>query len=221
MAYINSFCDCGDCSTDFLLPALPTDPNCVAGYQKSEITILLMMPTNATKPTDWTSRTDWEAVLANDNTDNTKGKYLRGIGSLPAPEVTTVRVVDAVDIITYKEFTITHKIRALTDVKYNYLKSLQCNPTNYTFWYYTKADYLFGGSTGIQPFSTDVNFIYDEGKTSIVEAQLVIKWGTESCDPARTSIADLEANFASLTSNAIMLGTGAGVFGDATGAGFS
>lgn len=219
--FVNTFCDCGDCSNDFLLPALPADPNCIAGYAKSEITMLIMIPDGASLPTDWTSKADWEDVLANDNTDNTKGKFLRGIGSLPAPEVTNIRIVDSVEVTTYKEYTITHKIRALSDEKYTFLKSLQCNPINYVFWFYTMGDYLVGGATGIRPIMTDVSFIYEEGKTSIVEAQVTIKYGIATCDPDRTYIADLEGNFGSLTTNAQMFGVGGAAFGAAAGTGFT
>ena len=214
--FVNSFCDCGDCSTVFTYPVLPSDPDCTAGASKSEITLLLIVPNGATLPTDWTVKADWEAVLANDNTDNTKGKYLRGIGNQLAPETTTIAPVDAVDVAVFKKYTLTHKVRAITDTKYTFLKGLQCSPDNYKFWFYTKGEYLMGGAIGIQPIYTNVDFVYEEGKNSITEAILTIRYGTKGCDPDRALIAGLASGFNALATPEQIFGTGGDGFGTAT-----
>lgn len=175
-----------------------------------------MLPDGVTPPADWTSLTSWQAVLANDNTDNTRGKYLPGIGSLPAPDVTTQRIVDTVEVVTYKEYTLTHKVRALDDLRYEYLRKLQCSPVSYKFWMYTKGEQMIGGATGIQPVFTNVNFIYAEGKTEIVEAQLIIRFGSSACDPPRADIPNFAENLAGLVTTPRVLGSMTTVLGTNT-----
>lgn len=160
--------------------------------------MVIILPEGVTPPADWTSSTDWEGVLANDDTANAYGKYLMGIGSLPQPEEFSQRVVDGVEVVFLKEYTLDFKVNTLTDQTYSFLQALQCNPVNYTMWFYTMGGYLHGGATGVQPNFTNVNFEYSEGKASVVTATVNMRWALRGCDSTRTYLPALIDNFSTL-----------------------
>lgn len=200
MGFVNNFCSCpSDCSTSLMLPALPVDPYCNTRPTQSEVRLALILPVGVTPPVDVTDVGQWEGVIANDNVDNTKGKYLVGIGSLEAPEKTVTRVAKGIDVTTQKVYTLSMQITSLPDATYDFLRAFQCNPRDFTFWFYDVHGYLYGGANGISPKLTDVDFVHNSGEESVLSANLNIQFRTPGCDPDRHLVPNLDANFSNLT----------------------
>lgn len=215
--FTNSFCNCPDGCDVFTFGELPTDPNCVTLPKSSEITLLIFLPEGATPPTDWTSKADWLNVLG--QTGDNRARMLRVIGSLPAPEKYTERVIDGAELTFLKEYTLSAEIKSLPDLVYNFLARMQCGPRGYRLWYLDMADILYGGSTGIKVFKTDTDFVHEAGKASVTTANLQISWFTPGCDPARADMPGFLDGLDAIIINPIMLGGSGFGFGTAT-AGF-
>lgn len=174
--------------------------------------MVIMLPLGANLPTDWTSRTDWEAVLANDNLDNTKGKYFRVIGSVLEPETQTAEVVGGKEVIFNSTYTLNARVNGISDTIYAFMQSLQCGPENYRLWYYDVSGYLYGGSTGIRPSYTWAHSVHPEGQGNYAEWKAILKWRSK-CEPGRAYIPDLMTNLSGLVSGARVFGTATTVFG--------
>lgn len=192
----NTFCTCVTCDTEFDYPVFDSDQNCTGDVSMSQVCGILLKPEGATAPTDWTSKTDWEAVVDNSDTSNSFVKYLSGVGAVPLPEKTTITVAKGYEITTIREYTLQLEVFNLSSTQYESLRKYQCNPTSYTFWIENIGEHIFGGSTGIAPISTDVDFPLLGGENDTEKAILTIKWRAK-CDPERTYIQNLSENFAS------------------------
>lgn len=192
----NTIIDCGAACTDFLLPALPTDPNCVSGYAKSEIKHLVIRPkladgTLAANPfTDWATATGSAglglATGAIDNTsvNNTLCHHLKGIGNIGAADVATQIIHDDIEVVVNRANELNFMIKALDDLTYEYLRRLQCSRADSLNFYYGTEPHIIGVLDGLVPNFLNVNFVYAEGKTEIVTATVVIRWDSNS-DPDR------------------------------------
>lgn len=212
----NNFCLCNTCETEFSFPALDADQNCPGSPSLSQITGLLVVPDGAALPDDWTLKADWETVIDNDDTTNAFGKYMTGIGSVDTPEKTTIQIAKGVTVTTIRTYTATLEIFNLSDVQYEALRALQCNPTNYVFWLENAGGHIFGGASGLTPFLTDVDFPLGAGESDFERAVLTIQWRAK-CDPPRTYIENLSENFAGLTDRSRVFGAATNqVFGFST-----
>ena len=203
----NNFCLCETCDTEFYFGALDADQDCAGVPSLSQVSGLLIVPNSATLPSDWESRAAWDAVIDNDSTDNSFGKYLTGVGTIPEPEKTTLTIAKGVEITTIRDYTLTLEIFNLSSAQYEFLRSLQCNPLNYVFWIENVSGHLWGGSTGITPRLTDVDFPLGGGEGDVEKAVLTINWRSK-CDPPRTYIEDISENFPSASTIADVIGTG-------------
>lgn len=201
----NNFCLCETCETEFYFGALDADQDCSASPDLSQISGLLIVPDSAALPSDWESRTAWEAVVDNDSTDNSYGKYLTGIGSIDESENTTVEIAKGQQITTIRLYTFILEVYNLSNTQYQFMLAMQCNPANYTFWPENVSGHLWGGSTGIAPTYTNVAFPLGAGDGDVEKAVLTIQWRA-TCDPPRTYIEGLSENFAGTTEITRILG---------------
>lgn len=180
-----------DCSTDFEFPILDTDQNCAGVPNLSQLTDLWISPndSNASPFANWVD--SGYTILANptdiDNTnaDNTKVKWLTGVGGIDAAEKTVIRVQKFQDVTLKRRYTTTWTIYNLSNAQYEFLRALQCNPTNYTFWY-GNSTHVWGKSTGIVPVLTDVDFPLGAGEGDVELATLTIAFESR-VDPERKS----------------------------------
>ena len=206
---MNNFCLCEDtCETEFIWGALDADQDCAGVPSLSQVSGLLVIPDGAALPTDWETKADWTAVVDNDDTTNSKGKYITGVGNVPDPEKTTIIVAKGVTLTTIRGYQLILEIYNLSHIQYEFLRSLQCNPLNYVFWIENVSGHLFGGDTGISPFLTDVDFPMGGGEGDVEKAVLTINWRAK-CDPPRTYIEDLSDGFEGATSTSQIFGTSA------------
>lgn len=201
----NNFCLCQTCDAEFLFGALDTDQDCAGMPLMSQVAGLLIVPDGAGPPDDWTVRADWEAVIDQDSTDNSFGKYLTGIGSVAEPEKTTITVAKGQQVTTIRLYTLVLEVYNLSNVQYLFLLSLQCNPLNYQFWIENVSGHLWGGASGISPTLTDVDFPLGAGEADVEKAVLTIEWRA-TCDPPRTYIEGLSDNFPDATETSNILG---------------
>lgn len=199
---VNNFCLCDTCETEFLFPALDADQNCAGSPSLSQVTGILIIPTGVTLPTDWESKEDWEEVIDNGDTVNSSGKYLTGIGSVDAPDKTIVTIAKGVQEITIRTYTLLLEVFNLSDAQYEFLRSIQCNPNNFTFWMENAGSHLFGGEEGISPTLTDVDFPLASAENDMEKATLTIQWRA-TCDPPRTTIENLSENFGEVSGEGI------------------
>lgn len=182
-----------DCSTEFDFPALDTDQNCASVPNLSQLTDLWMHPNSLSDSVvpfqNWVD--GGYTVLANptaiDNsvTDNSKCKWLTGVGGIDVPEKTQFTVHKRQKVTAKRLYTLTWTIYNLSNAQYEYLRSLQCNPTNYTFWY-ANDTHVWGKSTGIIPVATDVDFPLGAGEGDVEMATLTIQFESKT-DPERKS----------------------------------
>lgn len=180
-----------DCSTDFEFPALDTDQNCAGVPNLSQLTDLWISP-NDSELSPFANWVDGGfTILANptaiDNsvTDNSKVKWLTGVGELPAADKTVVTVQKFQKVTLKRSYVISFTIYNLSNAQYEFLRALQCNPTNYTFWYGNSA-HVYGKSTGIIPVQTDVDFPLGGGEGDVELATLTISFESR-VDPERKS----------------------------------
>lgn len=193
MAGLTTFAEL--CSLDcapHIYPALSVDQNCNGIPNISELTDLWIKPNGAAIAeipfSNWGTTTDTQITfnaIAVDNTviDNSKVKWLTGVGNIAAPEKVTLAGVKGSEFILHRTYTVSYTITNLSDLQYDFLVSLQCNPLDFTYWYANEA-HVFGKEMGISPLSVDVDFIYAEGQTSVESATLVLKFRSKR-DPER------------------------------------
>lgn len=182
-----------NCSTAFDFLALDTDQNCPGELNLSQVTDLWMLPNEASDAqapfSNWVD--GGYTILANptgiDNTDttNAKTKWLTAVGEVPASEKTIFTVQKFQKVTTKRVFTLTLTVYNLSNAQYEFLRSLQCNPTNYTFWYGNSA-HVYGKATGIVPTFTDVDFPLGAGEADVELATITITWEAKT-DPERKS----------------------------------
>lgn len=182
-----------DCSTDFNFPALDTDQNCAYIPDLSQIGDVWFKPNEAADSEvpfeNWVD--GGYTVLANpdaiDNsvTDNSKVKWLTGLGEVAASEKTVFTVQKFQKVTIKRIYTLTLTVFNLSNAQYEYLRALQCNPTNYTFWYGNSA-HVYGKATGIIPTFTDVDLPLGAGESDVEQAIVTITWESK-VDPERKS----------------------------------
>lgn len=172
-----------DC-TVINLPALPADPNCQTRPIQSELSYLWIKPNAAadTPFNGWVADTASTGTVtvetgAVDNTlaDNTKCKQLALIGSVEAPEKITVVGAGFTTHTISRTYTFTGEIKSLPNEAYDFLRALQCNPKDHTFWYGSET-YVYGSATGLVPTFVDVDFTHASGEESVVTANITMQF---------------------------------------------
>ena len=150
------------------LPALST---CQEGAayrrRRSEVGGLLMVPVGATKPGTWTNSTDWEGVIDNESTDDTKGKYLVGIGSF-TPESLVEVSLSGGRFIENRErtYALNMAVVNIADEHNDFCRKLQTNLRRFDFWLVTVDGRIVGGPNGIRSFRVNADFVLAAGAGS-------------------------------------------------------
>lgn len=186
---MNTFLTCpADCDTSLTLGAIDVAQDCTNYTQKySQICDLIIQPDGATAPLDWTGAPTVTAVATQvDNADTLggKSKWLVGEGGIAAPEKTVDEYPKRKTKVNFRTYTLTFVVKNLSDDQYDFLRQLQCGVTDYKIWYANVGGHIFGGSTGIDPDSVDVDFIYSEGREDKEQATILISWEADG-DPQR------------------------------------
>lgn len=181
-----------DCSTEFTFLNLDTDQNCAGNPFLSQVTDLWIQPVGGTATavspfTGWTSVlstiTATAGAIDNTVTDNTKTRWITGVGNVDVPEKQVVRVQKFLDVTLKRRYTLNFEVYNLSNGNREFLVSLQCNPTNYRYWY-GNTNHVFGSGTGIIPVYTDVDFPLGAGEADLEKATLTLQWESKT-DPER------------------------------------
>lgn len=176
-----------DCDDDNLLPAIDVNQDCTSYPQTlSQVSDLYIIPTAADDIMASWSTTPTAVTDAIDNTieDNTKAKWLVGIGGIAAPDKTTTDYPKLKRKNDERLYTLTFRVLNLSDAQYNFLRQLQCGWTGFTFYYGDLADYVYGIAGGLVPEFIDVDFPKGEGNSDKNVGILTLQWRADG-DPER------------------------------------
>lgn len=179
-----------DCDTGVILPAIAVDQDCISyDDYRSQVSDLWIKPNSAasTPFADWTNSfsviTANPSAIDNSVTDNSRVKWLTGIGGVPTPEKTNQPRPKHRSKVTKRAYTLTFIVSNVSDENRAFGESLQCGDTNFTFWYANEA-HAFGKNTGIVPSSVDVDFPLGEGGEDLEQMVIIITWDAKT-DPQR------------------------------------
>lgn len=174
-----------DCTTDFVFPVLPENPDCQDYVKESQLTDVMISPGKVGTVGKLAPVSGWvvgthtvtaeSANIDNTDTTNTNVKHLVGIGGVAAPEKTIVTVAKRRRKTIRKRWTVTFNIPALDHEQREFLRSLECNPDNFTFWFLNEA-HIYGSADGITPCFVDVDLPLDPAEDAIEEGILTIEF---------------------------------------------
>lgn len=182
-----------DCSTEFLFKTLDADQDCPGTIEESQLTDLWISPkkTGATGKvlpfSGWTANTytitGELANIDNSNTDNTKCKNLAIVGGVAVPDKTIITVHKRLRKTIRRRYTLQAQVFNLSHAQREFVRSLQCNPTNFTFWFGNQA-YVWGKDTGIIPVFSDADLPLGAGEGDFENATILLEWEAK-IDPER------------------------------------
>lgn len=180
-----------DCSDVNLLPAIVAEQDCT-GYEQtlSQVCDLYILPSAtddifadwATTPTNVTPASG--VGIDNTNTDNTKSKWLVGIGGVAEPEETIDEYPKLQRKVTERLYVLTFRVLNMVQAQYDFLRKLQCGDTSFTFYYGDLGGWVYGIEGGLSPNSVDVDFPHGGGNTDKNQAILTISFRANG-DPDR------------------------------------
>lgn len=177
-----------DCDEDNLLPAIPESQDCTSYPQTlSQISDLYIMPNTSGVDvfTDWaTTPTATASAIDNTVTDNSKAKWLVGIGELPAPEKTTTEYPKLKRKNDERLYSISFRVLNLVDAQYDFLRQIQCGWTDFTFYYADLAGFAYGIAGGLVPEFVDVDFPKGGGNTDKNVGVITLQFRADG-DPER------------------------------------
>lgn len=171
------------------IPGL-SECECAIAPPFSEVQGLLILPIGAKSPVDWSNMDDIEAVIDNSDTNNKRGKWLLGVGEVPAPRLVVAQLGKVAQKLARKVYELSFEVDITASSIYTFLLKLNANYTGFNFWYYTVGGYLFGKQTGIRPAFVTVDFPKG-GEDEAVETGIVrITWYADG-DPLRVPVPNL------------------------------
>lgn len=135
--------------------------------RRSEISAILMLPHGATPPGNWENLSDWVNTIDNTETDDSKGKYLVGIGSFLPDTLTEVSLAGG-RMVENRERTYRLNMAVLNidDGHTAFCRKLQTNARRFNFWLITIGDRLIGGPSGMKPQRVNADFVLASGRDS-------------------------------------------------------
>ena len=176
-----------DCADTALLLAIPTNQDC-ASYplNRSQIARLYIIPSGAPDIfANWsTTPTAVSGAVDNTVTNNTKSKYLAGIGGVAVAEKTVTDYPFRKKRTTDRTYPLTFRMLNLSDDQYAFLRQIQCGTLGFTFYYGDLSDYVYGIAGGLVPDFIDVKFPKGEGNTDKNVAIISLSWKANA-DPQR------------------------------------
>lgn len=185
---INHFLNCPiSCENNLQLGAIAVDQNCNSIPKLSQVCDLIIRPTNAPLPDDWTNKYDLEGIIDNTVTDNSKAKWLVGRGGIPEPEEIIVPLLKFNQKRVKNIYELTFSTSILEDLNYSFLKQFQCGWKDFSFWYGTRGGRFFGGPTGIFPSFVVSRMPLLDGEDDTEEGIIIIRWCADG-EPERTMI---------------------------------
>lgn len=158
----------------------------VIEFFESEISTLYMVGVSASdctqpaaKPTDWTSPTDWAAVIS--NSDDNKIRMINVIGDMPAAEAAVINFSKGRQKNGRKTFTVNIDIDEFNSTNYTAMRQLECGFTGF-FWFGTRGAKLYGGPSGFKASVINANAPKERGENVYEKIQIVLQFESK-CSP--------------------------------------
>lgn len=185
---MNTFLTCpADCDTALTLGAIDVNQDCTNYVQKySQVCDLIITPDGANAPLDWSSAPTVTAVANEVDNASTAGgvsKHLVGEGGIPAPEKIIDEYPKRKSKTNTRVYTLTFTVKNLSADQYDFLRQLQCGSDAFTVQYADVGGYIYGGSTGIDILSIDVDFPKGEGRDDKNFATVIVTWEADGDAP--------------------------------------
>lgn len=168
------------CDDTLLLPALPSDPDCLLTPVRSQISDLFITPCGADNPFDWTVDPVEAVADAIDNTDttNAKTKHLVGTGEITDHAPTVYEGPKLSRLITSRRYTLNFTVLLTDQLTYDFMRYLQCNWKDFSFQWANLGGNLFGDTDGARPSLVDVFFPQGSGNEDVEIARLQLEFDT-------------------------------------------
>ena len=99
---------------------------------------------------DWTDGSAWDAVINNTSNTVAFGRILYGKGGVIDPTESSVTLGKIDRVITRRRYVLEYEL-VVNDQNRTLLTRMQRGQKDFTFWYYTAGQQLFGGANGIVP----------------------------------------------------------------------
>jgi hypothetical protein len=183
---INQFLECPeDCEEGLLYGPIDEDQDCIDYAQElSEVSDLYMIPTGAPDMFAAFATTPTYVADSIDNTvsDNSAGKWLVGIGEVPAADKVQTPYPKGKQKTTERTYALTFTVFNMSDLQYTFLQQVQCGGTGFTFYFADLGDSVYGKQGGIEPSFVDVDFPKASGQTR--RAVITLQWKAKG-DPFR------------------------------------
>jgi len=188
---INELLTCpADCDTALLLPALPEEQDCT-NYEilKSQVSDLFIRPTGAPDIfASWATTPTYVAdSVDNTVTDNSKTKWLVGIGSVAIPEKETVQYPKGKTKTKTRIYTLNFKVMNMDATTREFCRKLQCGSTDFSFYYGDRSDFAYGKAGGLTPKSIDVDMPQEGDENSSLFANIIITWEADADAERKTN----------------------------------
>jgi hypothetical protein len=169
------------------MPAIPIEQDCTDYAQlNSQISDLFLRWNGAPDVfASWQTIPTYVAgAVDNANTDNSKSKWLVGIGGIGVPEKQTLLYPKRKKRQGARTYSLTFRVLNLNDAMFEFLRKLQCGTTNFTFYFADIENYIYGKEGGLIPESIDVDFPRGEGNDDKLVAVLTLTFVADG-DPQR------------------------------------
>lgn len=177
---MNNLLSCpADCDIELSYPAISAEQDCTNYDQYlSQISDLYIIPDGAPDIfASWsTTPTLVSGSIDNTVTDNSKAKWLVGIGFVTVPEKINTQYPKGKMKVTKRTYTMSFKVLNTSAAQRELLRKFQCGSTDFTFYYGDRADFAFGKSGGLVPKSIDADLPQEGDEDSKQYGTITITW---------------------------------------------
>lgn len=171
---------------------LPSIPQCqdklTYSFFASQIRGIILLPTTAPLPSDWTTSDGWDGIIDNSETAGQKGKYLAVIGSLSDNRVETQFPKGRKQIIA-RDYQLNATYKRMDSDSYEFMKYMQRFTYDHRlrFWYETSGGNLFGGPEGIRESLIDIKMPLEGELNSYEKAVIEIQFRADTAQRRTTT----------------------------------
>lgn len=170
-----------DCS--FLeLSSIPVNQDCGAAPRLSEISTIIVLPSGAKGPADWTDYDDISGVIDNSTNNNQFAKIVVGRGEIQEGSPVNFNLGKRIKTVGYNK-SMRFELPIMYPEHYTLLQKMQRGATSYRFWFGTLGGRLIGGSNGIQPNYSTGDYAFLRETDSVETAIINISWFEDGAAP--------------------------------------
>jgi hypothetical protein len=151
--------------------------------RNSQITAIVFKPAGSPGPKIWTSSNSYGFVK---NTDRTtpNGRFIVGVGELTEISDKVLAVGKTSRVLLYKNYTLDFQVNTALEQNYEFIRTIQRQPADWRFWFFTLGFNMVGGPEGIRPSFVTANMPYGGGRSDYEKADVKIEYRAK-IDPER------------------------------------